>query len=281
MRSYPHIPTRRAVLGGVLLLGAACAPGRSGAGSGGGSGEDGGPVTDNIRPADHAAQHQTRHEAVHPQSYRLQPEAGQAPLEHRAHTSVAYTLGSSTGREIALTFDDGPHPVYTPQVLEVLSRYSVRATFCCVGEDADRYPHVLREIADGGHQIANHSWSHPQLTHLGSGQARRQLARTSEVIARTVGTPPTLARAPYGIWNERTLAMCADLGMSPLGWSVDSRDWARPGIGAITATVMRHLRPGAIVLSHDGGGNRSQTAKALAHYLPQLLDRGYVPTFPP
>jgi peptidoglycan-N-acetylglucosamine deacetylase len=278
MTSYPHIPTRRAVLGGVLVLGAACAPGRSG---GGGGGESRGAATDNIRPAHRAARRQARHEAAHPQSYRLQPEAGQAPLAHRSHTSVTYTLGSGTGREIALTFDDGPHPRYTPEVLEVLRRHGVRATFCLVGKDAARYPHLLHAIADGGHQIANHSWSHPQLTRIKPGQARSQLARTSEVIARTVGTPPTLARAPYGLWNERTLAMCADLGMSPLGWSVDSRDWARPGIRAITATVMRHLRPGAIVLSHDGGGNRSQTASALDHYLPRLLERGYVPTFPP
>jgi len=261
------------------MLGAACAPGRSG------GGERARPVTDNIRPAHRAAQHQAQHraqrEAIHPQSYRLQPEAGQAPMVHRAHTSVAYTLGSGTGREIALTFDDGPHPVYTPQVLEVLRRHDVRATFCLVGENAEQYPDLVRAISDGGHQIANHSWDHPQLTRIRPGKARSQLARTSEVIARTVSTPPTLARAPYGMWNERTLAIAADLGMSPLGWSVDCRDWARPGIGAISGTVLRNLRPGAIVLSHDGGGNRSQTAAALDHYLPQVLERGYVPTFPP
>lgn len=235
------------------------------------------PDTDNIRPP---AGRRTQLAAQRPQSYRLQPEVGQAP-EHPAHPSIAYTLDSDAGRQIALTFDDGPDPVYTPEVLEVLRRHSVRATFCLVGENAVAHPRLLHEIADAGHEIANHTWSHPQLTRMRPADARRQLARTSDVIERTIGTPPTLARAPYGSWNARTLEIAAGLGMSPLGWSVDTRDWARPGIDKISATVFRYARPGAILLSHDGGGDRSQTATALAHYLPRLLDAGYTPVTPP
>jgi peptidoglycan-N-acetylglucosamine deacetylase len=278
-RGDAHAPasTRRIFLGGLLIAGA-CATNRAhavGSGSGAGGGAD----------AKGASRHAQRHHraaarpARAPESYRLRPEAAEVRPAARGSTSVAYTLDSGS-REIALTFDDGPDPHYTPQVLEVLRRCRVRATFCVIGRDAAANAWLLNAIADAGHEIANHSWSHPLLTRMRSHEIYEQLARTCDVVDEAVGTAPVLARAPFGAWNERALKISASLGMSPLGWSVDTCDWKEPGTREITSTVLETVRPGAILLSHDGGGDRSQTVAALRDYLPRLLDSGYTPVLP-
>ncbi|WP_314172891.1 polysaccharide deacetylase family protein [Streptomyces winkii] len=271
--------TRRVFLGGLLIAGA-CVANRAHA-VGGGPGSSGSSGAHGGADAKGAARQSLRSErmASRPQTYRLRPEAGRLHPQTRGSTSVAYTLGSE-GREIALTFDDGPDPVYTPQVLEVLRRRRVQATFCVIGRDAAAHTWLLNAIADGGHEIANHSWSHPLLTRMRTREIHEQLARTSDVVDEAVGTAPALARAPFGEWDRRALEISASLGMSPLGWSVDTCDWEEPGTRKITSTVMKSVRPGAILLSHDGGGDRSQSVAALRDYLPRLIDSGYVPVLP-
>ncbi|MFG2142280.1 polysaccharide deacetylase family protein [Streptomyces sp. NPDC048650] len=212
--------------------------------------------------------------------YRLRPMAGETSLSgpgaSPVHPDVAFRL-PTRGHEVALTFDDGPDPRYTPEVLRALRRHGVRATFFVVGESAAAFPGLLHDIVDDGHAVANHTWAHAQLTTLPPAAVHDQLGRTSSVIADTLGAAPRLARAPYGAWNAPSLSICSDLGMSPVGWSVDSQDWTRPGPGYIADTVLRGLEPGTIVLSHDGGGDRAHTVEALKRYLPRLLDRGYRP----
>lgn len=219
-----------------------------------------------------------------PPTYRLRPFAGEtsmgSPSRNPAvRTHAVYSM-DGPGRRIALTFDDGPDPLYTPQVLRILAQYDVQATFCVIGENAVEYPQLLHDIANGGHAVANHSWTHPQLTKVRPAAARSELTRTSELIEKVLGAPPEWARAPYGDWNPATLGICAELGMEPLGWSLDTNDWARPGTKSITGSVLRDVKDGAIVLCHDGGGNRSQTVAALRYYLPRLLDSGYIPVRP-
>ncbi|QHC24716.1 polysaccharide deacetylase family protein [Streptomyces sp. GS7] len=215
-----------------------------------------------------------------PDTSRLRPLAGETsrsgPGASPPHADVARTVPARAG-QIALTFDDGPDPRYTPEILEALRRHGTRATFFVVGEHAVEFPDLLHFIADEGHAIGNHTWTHPQLTALPPGRVRTELGRTSALIEEVVGTAPRLARAPYGDWDQTSLDICDDLGMSPVGWSVDSRDWTRPGPESIADTVVDELRPGAIVLSHDGGGNRIETVQALDWYLPQLLDGGFRP----
>ncbi|WP_019546797.1 polysaccharide deacetylase family protein [Streptomyces sulphureus] len=216
--------------------------------------------------------------------YRLRPIEGEtsrgAPSVHpQVRTHAQYSL-SGKGRRVALTFDDGPDPRYTPEILETLRRHGVRAVFFVIGETAEQFPDVLRSVAREGHLIANHTWNHRQLTAIPVAEARSELERTSELIARTVGTPPTWARAPYGDWNGPTLRICAELGMEPLGWSLDTQDWSMPGSEHIINAVMKDVAPGTIVLNHDGGGDRSQSASALSAYLPQLLAAGYTPALP-
>ncbi|NLU70141.1 polysaccharide deacetylase family protein [Streptomyces sp. HNM0574] len=191
-------------------------------------------------------------------------------VRERAHRTLP-----RPGRRIALTFDDGPHPVHTPAILRVLRRYGAQATFFVLGECAARHRDLVRRIAEDGHVVANHTWSHPDLTRLAPAGVRDELGRTSELIHRTLGVPPHLARAPYGAWDRASLRVCAGLGMEPVGWSVDTADWQRPGVDAIRSRVLRSADSGAIVLAHDGGGERTQTARSLEQYLPRLLDRGF------
>jgi peptidoglycan-N-acetylglucosamine deacetylase len=178
-------------------------------------------------------------------------------------------------RAIALTIDDGPSPVYTPQVLALLRRYGVTATFCMVGIHVAAYPRLAAAVAAAGHTIANHTWTHADLAALPVGAVYDQMALASRAIRVAAGVRPGLFRAPYGFWSAEVIALCEQMRMVPLAWSVDPRDWSRPGVRQIVATIMATTGPGSIIIEHDGGGNRSQTVAALRIVLPRLLDEGY------
>jgi peptidoglycan/xylan/chitin deacetylase (PgdA/CDA1 family) len=181
---------------------------------------------------------------------------------------------------IAITFDDGPDPVYTPQILRLLARYEIIATFNMIGRSVARQPAVVREVAAAGHLLSNHTYTHGDMQHRTATQVRREISRTSEVMHATTGTTPTHFRAPYGAWSSTVLNVCQEYQLRPLDWSVDPRDWSRPGTSHIISTIMAHTRTGSIILDHDGGGDRSQTVAALSIALPRLLDGGYRFTTP-
>ncbi|MBP0448912.1 polysaccharide deacetylase family protein [Kitasatospora sp. RG8] len=197
-----------------------------------------------------------------------------------AESRPVYELDAER-RVVALTIDDGPDPRYTPTVLALLEQYGIRATFFLIGENAVDHAGLVKEIAARGHHIANHTWTHPDLRRLSETQVRDELTRTSDLLNRTTGKLPTWFRAPGGDWSTASLTVAADLGMRNMAWSVDPRDWARPGTSVITDRILKDVRPGAIVLNHDGGGDRSQTVAALKAYLPVLIDAGYYFTAPP
>jgi peptidoglycan/xylan/chitin deacetylase (PgdA/CDA1 family) len=197
-----------------------------------------------------------------------------------AESKPVYELDPAQ-RVVALTIDDGPDPRYTPAVLDLLQQHGIRATFFLIGENVVEHPGLVKEIADRGHHIANHTWTHPDLRHMSEDKVRDELERTSDLLHRTTGRQPTWFRAPGGDWSPVSLKVSADLGMRNLGWSVDPRDWAQPGTSAITDRILKDVRPGSIVLNHDGGGDRSQTVAALRLYLPALIDSGYLFTAPP
>ncbi|WP_188309039.1 polysaccharide deacetylase family protein [Streptomyces sp. CBMA123] len=197
-----------------------------------------------------------------------------------AESKPVYELDPAQ-RVVALTIDDGPDPRYTPQVLALLQQHGIRATFFLIGENAVEHPALVREIADRGHHIANHTWTHPDLRHMSESAVRDELERTSDLLQRTTGRLPTWFRAPGGDFSPVSLRVAADLGLRNMSWTVDPRDWSRPGTSAIIDTVLKEVRPGSIVLNHDGGGDRSQTVAALKTYLPVLIDSGYLFTAPP
>jgi peptidoglycan-N-acetylglucosamine deacetylase len=216
-----------------------------------------------------------------------QPRHGPArPAAHPRASGKAVLADESAPRQpvyylddgpkvIALTIDDGPSPVYTPQVLRVLEKYRVRATFSMVGENVSYYPAVAREVADAGHTIINHTWDHAKLTALSASRQQEEIARATEAIHAATGVNPRMFRAPYGAWSRAALAYCARMRLIPLDWSVDPRDWSRPGVSEIVAAIMATTRSGSIILEHDGGGDRSQTVTALKMVIPRLIGAGY------
>jgi peptidoglycan-N-acetylglucosamine deacetylase len=194
-----------------------------------------------------------------------------------------YGSQTSTGSaRIALTFDDGPDPAYTPQVLALLGQYGVKATFCVVGENAERHPDLIRAIVAGGHTLCNHSWSHDvDLGNLTPDAIRADLARTSDAI-RAAAPSARIAyyRQPGGAWTYAVTSVCAELGMTPLHWAVDPADWMVPGAPKIIDDVLTEVEPGSIVLLHDAGGDRSGTVEALQYLLPELLARYQLEALP-
>ncbi|MEV6179214.1 polysaccharide deacetylase family protein [Streptomyces sp. NPDC052015] len=212
-------------------------------------------------------------------AYRLHPLAGHGPhgaVPARTPVRRRPLLRiSGRGRTMVLTFDDGPDPRYTPAILDTLAEYDVRAMFFVCGEMAASYPHLLARMADAGHVVGNHTWSHPLLTRLTRRRIRSEMSRTSDVIEDTYGERPRWFRAPYGAWNRAAFQVGAELGMEPLAWTLDSLDWTTPGTRTIVDRVEKGAGPGVVVLSHDAGGDRSQSVWALREYLPRLLDSGY------
>ncbi|MFD2122153.1 polysaccharide deacetylase family protein [Streptomyces cirratus] len=222
-----------------------------------------------------------------PNSYRLTPMTAQAPARPPAVKPAVRTrpilelpAGTSRSGEMLLTFDDGPDPRYTPGILDTLARYRVRAVFFVCGEMATDNRDLLRRMAAEGHVIGNHTWTHPLIPTLGRPDLAAEIGRTSDVVEQTVGTAPRWFRAPYGAWNRAAFEIGAELGMEPLAWTVDTLDWTEPGTATIVSRVLGGAAPGVIVLSHDAGGNRSQSVEAIGTYLPQLLARGYRMTLP-
>jgi peptidoglycan/xylan/chitin deacetylase (PgdA/CDA1 family) len=128
--------------------------------------------------------------------------------------------------------------------------------------------------------IVNHTWDHADLSRLSAARTRTEIAQATAEIHAATGKVPRMFRAPYGTWTPAALDYCAREKLTPLDWSVDPRDWSRPGVGAIVSTIMATTRTGSIILEHDGGGDRSQTVAALKIAIPRLLDEGYRFTVP-
>jgi len=175
---------------------------------------------------------------------------------------------------VRLTFDDGPHRTATPNILNTLADRGVKATFFVTGEMTAAQPDIVRRASEEGHRIGNHSWSHPELTTLDRAQVKSQLRRTNEVIEQTTGNSPSEWRPPYGARNDLVEAAARDVGLdSMVLWTVDPADWADPPATTIRDRVLKDLRPGGIVLLHDGTG--TNTAAALPMILDGLGERGY------
>jgi peptidoglycan/xylan/chitin deacetylase (PgdA/CDA1 family) len=175
---------------------------------------------------------------------------------------------------IALTIDDGPHPLYTPMVLEVLRRYRVKATFSMIGINVQRYPGTARQVVTEGHTICNHSMHHPiPFTWRSPASIEAEVADAMSRIWDATKTTPRLFRSPGGEWSPAVFRAIAAYDLAPLGWDVDPRDWTMPGIPHIEG-VLDSGRGGDILLCHDGGGNRIQTVRALSQVIPALLARG-------
>ncbi|OLE30301.1 MAG: hypothetical protein AUG44_01640 [Actinobacteria bacterium 13_1_20CM_3_71_11] len=221
---------------------------------------------------------------------RLRPEigslAGRAAeyLRHIADCAgVEYELARSgrlvvraAGRrpEVALTFDDGPDPAFTPRVLDILREHGARATFFLVGLNANAHPELVERIVADGHGVGNHTWSHPYLPDLSRDEVLRQLDATGAAIATVTGEPPGLMRPPYGSRTPDVLRWIRGQQLTTVLWDIDVSDWAGPPAADIVAGVSAAAKAGSIVLMHDAGGDRTGTVTALPTILADLAARG-------
>jgi peptidoglycan/xylan/chitin deacetylase (PgdA/CDA1 family) len=181
---------------------------------------------------------------------------------------------------VSITFDDGPNPRATPLILDVLRREQVRATFFVLGRHADRWPELVRRMADEGHQLGNHGYWHRKLHRRGPGYVRDDLTRGTDAIVRASGgVHPRHFRAPHGFRSPWVTPIARSLGQRTVGWSLGVWDSARPGAAEIVRRAESGLRGGSILLLHDGDGydaegDRLQTAEALPSIIEGLRARG-------
>lgn len=178
---------------------------------------------------------------------------------------------------VALTFDDGPHPKYTPQVLDVLKRYHAKATFYVVGSRVERAPEVAKRAIKEGHELANHTYGHPYMTRISAQELREEIDKADEVVTSITGHHLSTFRPPGGVYNDLVVNTAKTAGYLVVMWSwnQDTKDWSDPGVHKIVDRVLSNAHNGGIVLFHDFGGDRSQTIRALEQILPELEKRGY------
>ena len=183
---------------------------------------------------------------------------------------------------VALTFDDGPSRHWTSAIADLLHRHGVPATFCMIGRQIREFASVARRLVRWGNAVCDHTWDHNlDLRDRSRAVQRLDIRRGYRAIVRHVGVHPRLFRAPGGVWSASLKRLARAQGMRPLEWTVDPQDWARPGVHKIVRGVLTELRPGGVILLHDGGGHRRQTLDALAILLRRLPTMGYHFVLPP
>lgn len=178
-------------------------------------------------------------------------------------------------RVVALTFDDGPSPAYTPQILRVLAAARAPASFEIVGVHGAAYPGILAAENAAGMALVNHTWTHADLALLPARLWPAEVDRASRLLHGVTGHPVRCLRLPYGLGDRAVDARLRARGLAALGWDVDPSDYLRPGAGVIARRVLAALHPGAVVIMHDGGGNRAQTAAALPAIIRGIRAAGY------
>jgi peptidoglycan/xylan/chitin deacetylase (PgdA/CDA1 family) len=176
-------------------------------------------------------------------------------------------------RTVYLTFDDGPDSKWTPRYLDVLKKNGAKGTFFTTGRNAKAYPKIVARIDREGHLLANHTWSHPNLTRLSKAEVKRQLTRTQSALG-----PHRSAcmRPPYGATNSSVRRWTSEVGLRTVLWDVDSRDWENSQTATrIYNRVLNNMHDGSVVLMHDGGDSQADSLAALKRILPKLKSKGY------
>ncbi len=186
---------------------------------------------------------------------------------------ITFSEVNVDGPYIAMTFDDGPHATNTPKLLEIAAKRHIKLTFFVLGECVEQNPDVLRREVAEGHEIGNHSWSHPNLAKLSDADVRSQLQRTEDIIVKTAGIKPKLMRPPYGELTKRQrMLVNHELGYKVILWDVDPLDWKRPGPNVVAQRIIAGARPGSIILSHD---IHPPTIAAMPQVFDALLAKGF------
>jgi peptidoglycan/xylan/chitin deacetylase (PgdA/CDA1 family) len=202
------------------------------------------------------------------------PPLPPVPARDEAVYRVHDLLPTAPANAIALTIDDGPQLEYTPKMLDLLAEHQVKATFSLIGIQVKQFPSLARRIVDAGHLLCNHTMHHPlDITSLSKRKIDAEITEAHDRIADATGVAPRLFRSPGGAWSHAVLDSAARHGMVPIDWDIDPRDWSQPGTKHIKRSMLG-AKAGDILLCHDGGGDRSETIKALRTVIPTLQKRG-------
>lgn len=185
--------------------------------------------------------------------------------------------GSPNSKVIALTFDDGPHPDYTPQLLEVLNQYSIPASFFLLGACVNRSPAVAKAVYDHGHWIGLHGYDHRSFPMLTPAELKESLQKTQDAITQACLSPTTIrdVRPPNGLFTPRTLSLLHQWQYRSVMWSVVPEDWVRPGVAVVLQRVLQQVQKGSLIVLHDGACGGQDVAVITAQLIPQLLRQGY------
>ena len=191
------------------------------------------------------------------------------------HNGSVYCRNSSHMKQIALTFDDGPHPRYTKEILSILEEYGIVATFFVIGVNAELYPEPLMNIAQSGCEIGNHTYSHARLAKLSANQIRNEIEQCRRVVEERIGIRPVLFRPPQGATSECVKVVSREMECDVILWSIDTLDWELRPPEQISKTVLEQIKGGDIILMHDYVSGGNSTCEALRIIIPEILARGY------
>ncbi len=185
--------------------------------------------------------------------------------------------GNPNSKVIALTFDDGPHPDYTPQLLEVLNQYSIPASFFWLGACVNRSPAVAKAVYDRGHWIGLHGYDHRSFPMLTPAELKESLQKTQDAITQACLSPTTIrdVRPPNGLFTPHTLSLLHQWQYRSVMWSVVPEDWVRPGVAVVLQRVLQQVQNGSLIVLHDGACGGQDVAVITAQLIPQLLRQGY------
>ena len=186
-----------------------------------------------------------------------------------------YSSNVRENKKIAITFDDGPHPRNTPEILKILDKYGVKATFFIIGINAKNYPEALSMVIDAGHEIGNHTYSHQVLKNKTKEAISQELLETEKEISKRNEFSTTLIRPPCGFYDENLLDLANENGYKVVLWSIDTHDWAHASVESIVSSVTKNIKGGDIILFHDYISGENNTPAALQIIIPRLLKQGY------
>lgn len=207
-------------------------------------------------------------------SIRVIGFAASVEVDNEPDDIVIYNYKNSDNK-IALTFDDGPHPRQTRAILDVLDEYGIKATFFAVGINVENYTAALRQVVERGHEIANHTYTHPKVSSLDYNSFKKQILDCEDKIYEKIQYKTKLLRPPEGMIDTAVRSVARELDYKVILWDIDTRDWAHTSPQKIADHVIGKVRSGDIILMHDYIGKNSPTVEALRLFIPKLLDMGY------
>ena len=192
-----------------------------------------------------------------------------------ATNNIVFKSNSDQGKKIALTFDDGPHPRNTPKILDILEKYQIKATFFIIGVNAKNYPEALSMVAEKGHEIGNHTYSHSLLKSKCKNEILKEIIDTEKEISKKTGISTALIRPPCGIYDSNLLEIAAENQYKVVLWNIDTNDWSHASGESIVSNVLNKVKGGDIILFHDYISGENNTCQALQIIIPKLLMQGY------